>query len=392
MQCANGHEIAEHQKFCPECGVPVPPAETVSHVVEPTQILPPYSPEEALDAPEPAARHGWRSLPRAAKWSIVAAAVIVIVGSGTAAALLTDRSSEPGVSTWMCSGSTSDLLIQWPDTGAVINGTYQDAELTGTAPDQQVSTARGDVTGQLSGDALTINIDNKGDWYGSIRGNKMTLNIPEQNGTIQPATCQHSTLAAWNQTIANLGSQNASANASASAAAAQAQQQQDLANAQQTLATDVQQLASDAHTLDTDKTLAGDVQTARTDLTTEQQDGASEQSDSCSNLANDANTVSNDANTVSNDVATITNDTSSIADSLKNLELDLSTVLANITYVTAAGGTPQTDPTGPEAAGKRTVTDTQKALAWAAKQGQDLTTTSQSLDQQASNFADAHGC
>lgn len=395
MQCTNGHQLGEEQKFCSECGAPAVPDSAVDESVEHTQILPMYPPDPAWMPPQaPPPRGGWRGLSKGARWGLVVVAALVVLGSGTATALLATRSNttEPGVKTWMCTAGTTDLLLQWPDAGGTISGTYQESNLTGAAPDQQVSATRGDVTGQVSGNAVTINLDLRGDWYGSIHGNQMTLNVPTQDGTIQPLTCQPSTPDAWNQTVANLGSQGASANASASAAAAQQQQAQDLANAQQSLASAVQQLVSDSNSLETDKTLAGDVQTTKNDLATEQKDWNTEQSDSCSNISGDSSTVSGDASSVSGDISSLSGDTGSVGNSISGIQTDMSNVESDAASIQSQGGTPQVDSSPALATGTKAISDAKKAIAWANQQGTSLSNAAQAYAQQASDFANAHGC
>lgn len=393
MQCANGHELADQQKFCSECGAPAVPPAAIEPPVEHTQVIPPYTPDASWPPPTQQRPGPWARLPRATRWSLALATLVVLVGGGTAAALLaTSKNSEPGVSTWLCPGATSDVLIQWPGGDGTIQGTYETAQLSGTAPDQQVSTTRGDVTGRTSGSALTINMDDRGDWYGSIQGNSMTLNVPQENGVIESGTCRRSTISAWNQAVAGLSTQVTGANASASAAAAAAQQAQVLAGAQQALTSDVGTLHSDASSLDTDKTLASDVQAMKNDLATEQRDWVAEQNDSCSNLGGDASTVSGDASTVSGDDSGLSGDTDGITSDLSNLASDISSVQDDLAKVTNAGAPPETDPAQALAYAGKVTADTHKALSWAAQQGVNLTASSQSIAQEASDFASAHAC
>lgn len=394
MQCANGHDLTDQQKFCPECGAPavLPPLEDDS--VEHTQILPMNPPNPAWMPPQEPPGGDRKGLSKQARWGVVAAVAIVVLGGGGATALLATRSNttEPGVSTWMCTAGTTDLLLQWPDAAGTINGTYQESTLTGTAPDQHVSATHGDVTGQVAGNAITVNLDLRGAWYGSIHGNQMTLNIPIQDGTIQPLTCRPSTTAAWNETVASLGSQGASADASASAAAAQQQQAQDMANAQQSLASAIQQLATDSTSLETDKTLAGDIQTVKNDLATEQKDWAAEQTDSCSNISGDASTVSGDASSVDGDISSLTGDIDTINNSISAIQTDVSNIQSAAASVQSHGGTPQVGPSTALAAGAKAIADAKKAIAWATQQGNNLNNAAQAIAQQASDFANAHGC
>src|SRR5262245_3727109 len=61
-------------------------------------------------------------------------------GSSTAAPT---PAAEPGVTTYLCQFSNEDLLLQWNASDEYLSGTYQDATISGTAPQEQVNTNRG---------------------------------------------------------------------------------------------------------------------------------------------------------------------------------------------------------------------------------------------------------
>jgi hypothetical protein len=76
--------------------------------------------------------------------------------------------AEPGVDSYLCSGNTSDELLQWRDSGGYLSGTYQYANLSGQAPAEQVSSNSGNLTGTLSGTAITMSVGLSQDLYGSL--------------------------------------------------------------------------------------------------------------------------------------------------------------------------------------------------------------------------------
>jgi hypothetical protein len=98
-----------------------------------------------------------------AAWPFVGkvAAVAVaaaVVGGGTAATVLSTTNSEPGVQTYLCPGTMTDLLLQWRQAGSDLAGTYQQARLTGSAPSEQVSASQGGLSGTLDGQAITLSV------------------------------------------------------------------------------------------------------------------------------------------------------------------------------------------------------------------------------------------
>ena len=71
---------------------------------------------------------------------------------------------------YLCSGTTSDELLQWRDSGGDLSGTYQYADLSGQAPSEQVSSSSGNLTGTLDGTAITMSIGLSQDLYGTLSG------------------------------------------------------------------------------------------------------------------------------------------------------------------------------------------------------------------------------
>jgi hypothetical protein len=56
--------------------------------------------------------------------------------------------AEPGVSTFLCQSSSWDDLLQWRDSSGYVSGSFQEAQLSGQAPSEQVSPVRGAYPGR----------------------------------------------------------------------------------------------------------------------------------------------------------------------------------------------------------------------------------------------------
>ena len=95
-------------------------------------------------------------------WIAATIGLFVVAGCGGVSGVVYGHPSatgaaEPGVSTYLCSGSTTDMLLQWRDSSGSLSGTFNYANLTGTPPGEQVSTDSGNVSGTVDGSALTLN-------------------------------------------------------------------------------------------------------------------------------------------------------------------------------------------------------------------------------------------
>jgi hypothetical protein len=282
--------------------------------------------------------------------------------------------AEPGVSTYLCSGSTSDELLQWRSSGGYLSGTYQYADLSGQAPQEQVSSNSGNLSGTLDGTAITVSIGLSQDLYGTLSGGQLTLNVPQQDGTIQAATCNQATVNDWNSAVASLNSQAGSDNKAQASASAAAATQQQIAALQSGLQSDVTTLAQDAARLDGDNSLAGDVQAMKNDLGTEQKDYATVQNDTCSSAGGsretDASTVDTDASTVDTDQSTVQTDISSLQNN--QVSSDISKVQGDVSQLKSLGASPDTDPSAALAAGNKALKDMASAIAWAQQQASAL--------------------
>lgn len=338
---------------------------------------------------------------------LAAVGVVAAGAAGASAAVATGYANtpgEPGIATYMCSGRSSDMLLQWRDSSGDLSGTYENAGLSGQAPTETVSSGSGGLSGTVAGTAITLSVGLSQPLYGTCSGSQLTLNVPQQDGTIQAGTCTQATISQWNNTIASLNGTASSDNntalqqqaqASSAAAQQQAQQQHDqqVSQAQQSLSGDVSTLASDAGTLNGDKSLGGDITTMKNDYQTGQNDWDTEQSDSCSNFSSDSTTVDSDATTVDSDLTTLHSDIQTLqSGDIQSVQTDLSNVQFDLSTLSGLGATPDTNASPAIAAGNQALKSAANAITWANQNGNSIDTQAHALATTADSFANSHGC
>jgi hypothetical protein len=308
---------------------------------------------------------------------------------------------QPGVTSYLCTFSDGDMLLQWNSANGYLSGTYQDAALSGTAPQEQANTSQGDLSGTTTGSGgITLSIGTA-TWYGTIDGSSATVNVPQSDGSIQPVTCDQAGVSEWNSAVAQLSGQVTSDNnttqqaqASESAAAAQAQQ---ISNAQQSLASDVSALQGDTSTLNTDTSLAGDVTEMKQDYQTGQNNYRTEQTDyqegGCSQADGDADTVGGDADMVGGDLDTLNGDIEDLqAGDIQSVQTDLSNVKTDLSTIQSLGVTRGVSSTTAITDGNQALTNAASAISWAQGQGKTIDSEAQALATTAQNWASQHGC
>jgi hypothetical protein len=346
--------------------------------------------------------------PSAAKFAGVAVLV-----AGSAAAFVTTQghsgnsgAAEPGVSSYLCQFSDGDILLQWNTSDNSVSGTYQDATLGGSAPSEQVDTAQGDLNGTTNGSGITLNLANFGTsaWYGTISDSVVTLNVPQQNGSIQPTTCDQSNVDGWNKAVSSLNGQVTSDNNTASQqqaqASASAAQQQALSSAQQSISTDVTTLENDSNALNTNKQLGSDINQMKQDYGQEQADYQTEQSQgSCSDgsMGGDEAAVSADSSAVDADLSALQSDiqslqTSSGGDGIAGVQADIAAVNSDLSTLKNLGVTPAVDASGALTAGNKAVSNANAAVTWATGQGKTIDGEADQLATTAQTWETQHGC
>ena len=331
----------------------------------------------------------------------VAALSIVLLIAGCGGIIPVGHSSathstdaEPGLNSYLCSGSTSDELLQWRDSDGDLSGTYQYANLSGQGPSEQVSSSSGNLTGTHDGTAVTMSIGFSQDLYGTLSDGQLTLNVPQQDATIKAVTCRQASIDDWNKAIGALNSQAGSDNQQASQAQAQASHDQAVSNAQSSLSGDMTSLQGDASSLEDDNTLAGDVNTMKQDYQGEQNDWQTEQQDAGScGVSGDAGAISGDASAIAGDRSALQADIGSLqSNGMTSVKTDISTIRSDVSAIRNLGATPSVDPSGAIAAGNKALTDAQNAINWATGQGKRIVTEANSLSNTAQSFANSHGC
>lgn len=313
--------------------------------------------------------------------------------------------AEPGVTTYLCRFTSGELLLQWNASNGYISGTYQDATISGTAPQEQVNTSQGNLSGTAGGSGgITLHIGTD-TWYGNVSGSSVTLNVPQTGGSIQPVTCAQAGVSDWNSAVSQLNGQVTSddntalqqqAQASSAAARQQAQQQhaRQVGQAQQSLSSDISTVESDSSTLNNDKSLAGDISAMKSDYGTEQKDWQAEQADSCSNASYDASTVSYDANSVNYDLNSLNYDIQSLQGNsgIAGIRSDISAVNSDVSTLQNLGASPAQDPSGALSVGKTAISNANAAIQWATQQGNSINSQAKQLSTTAQNWVNQHGC
>jgi len=289
------------------------------------------SDEQGAGAPESSPRRKrshlwWWALPAVVLVLLVSVGGILIGvhGSGNQAASLHVRSATatttpPVGNGYLSSSSTAAIFIQWNQSGDSVSGTAQDDSITGTPPNETLSTNTITVAGQQNGSTISLSFAGNTEEFGTIAGGSFTLNFPQSDGSLAPVTFQQSSTSAFNSAVATL---NASIAQDNQTAAEQAQ----IAKEQSIINGDVQAVDGDISTLNSTSfsndlaPLAGDVSKAATDLASSQQEaqtangeqGAVNQCDDAGTSEDDAGYVQDDAGSVDDVASQVENDASSV--------------------------------------------------------------------------------
>jgi predicted nucleic acid-binding Zn-ribbon protein len=306
------------------------------------------------------------------------------------------------MTTFICSGGSSAELLQWQDNNGYLSGSYEYSSISGQAPQEQVSSNSGGLSGTLNGNAISLTIGLQQPLYGTLDGSQLTLNVPQSDGSFQAGTCNSGSLSDWNSAVQALDSQVTSDNstalqqqAQASSAAAQQEHVQQVSNAQQSLSNDVSTLQSDSSSLNSNTQLASDINQMKTDYQTEQNDWQTAQTQgSCSDgsLGSDVATVSSDSATVDSDLASLQSDVTSIQDSLSGIQTDISNVNSDLSTLQNLGATPGIDASGALAAGQKAISNANAAIQWANGQGNGIDGQAHQLATTAQNYESSKGC
>ena len=134
--------------------------------------------------------------------------------------------SVPGVAAWLYTSNVSLAFIQMQeDAAGDIGGTEYGVAISGTAPAERVSVTPTTFSGQIVGNAVTLNILDHTD-YGTVSDSVLTLNVLQTDGSIQPVVYKRASPTDYNAALAALtaaaGTDNAAENQRQANAKAQA--------------------------------------------------------------------------------------------------------------------------------------------------------------------------
>jgi len=219
---------------------------------------------------------------------------------------------------------------------------YQDS-VSGTAPNETVSSNPDSFTGTLSGSQLTLNFsDLSVAVFGDIKGDTVQVEMPQSDGSLVEDTFSRATPSQYDQALVALNTTADEDNAASETATSIAQVATSIAQAQQqaesNIAQDASTVADDISGLSSDEpTLAGDVQTASSDLHTEGGALATVLSDEKGvvseakqypsgeegQVCDDANQAGDDASQVADDATQVEDDATQVTDDLGTVESDV---------------------------------------------------------------------
>ena len=353
-------------------------------------------PQNAYQRPPPAARHhSWLLL------LVLAGAAFAILGGAGYMVWTAPSRGGMQLSSYLCpggSGALGAVLLRWPKGGAgVASGTYREAKITGTAPDEQLSTWGGAFSGHVSRSGVSFDLGGGVQLRGKPAASLLTLDMRQRDGTIQPVACKKAGMAEWNGAVADLKAAVSKDNRQAAQqqqlaarerAARQAQEAarkaQEATPVQTRLAHDIATLWRDASALDHDTSLGNDIQAMKNELATEQGDLAAERHSSCNDgkAADDAGTVNGDLGTVQRRVSVL---------KANSVPGDLTAVRNDVRTLQNLGAAPGAGPSAAIAAGQQSLSNLVGAISWAQQEGQALNHQAQQIAAQESRLPNS-GC
>lgn len=234
------------------------------------------------------------------------------------------------------------VFIQWSQSGNNLSGSAQVEALSGSPPNQSVSTNTISVSGQLEGSTITLSFSGGTKVFGTLSGGAFTVNFPQSDGSLAPVTFTAATATQFNQALANLQGNTGSSNQSAAQAETVASEQQLIDKAAAAVKADISNLENDSGTLASD--LGGfshDLAQAQTDLATTAQAERiviteSKNGTDPNQVCSDSDTVQSDADTVGSDGDAVSSTADSVAGDISTLRSDISGIQPDFAYLWGA--------------------------------------------------------
>jgi hypothetical protein len=299
------------------------------------------------------------------------------------------NSSQPNASlanAYLDTGSGWVNYIQWNTSGS---GSLTDDTISGTAPDEQISSDQTPITVYVNGSEVTF--DGLNPQNGTLANGTLALQVLAPDGTLGTDTFAPATQGEFNQSVAQLQAQVQSDNNSAVQASASASQATSVSQAQQSLGNDATSLGSDTSTLNNDTSLAGAISQMKTDYQAEQSEWQTVQADSCSSMGGDADDVGGDAIDVGGDLDSEQGDVDSLqGGDIQAVQTDLTDVQNDLSTLQGLGATPGTSSSAAIAAGNKALTSASNAISWANGQANTINSNAQGLATTATNYANVH--
>jgi len=276
------------------------------------------------------------------KLMVVGALCLALAGCGTMEHPFGQPASPGGNSqpdaslanAYLATGSNWVNYLQWSNQGV---GSLTDDTLSGTAPDEQVSSSQTPLTVSVNGSEVTFSGLTPD--TGTLASGTLTLQVLDPDGTLGTDTFTPATQDQFNQAVVALQNQAASDNSGAVQASASASQASASAAAEQQAQTDLATVQGINFTSDL-SSLANDVTQTNTDLGTVKSGAANGQGASCSNadtVESDFDTVTSDTDTVTSDLGELANDISTARGEISALQGDVSVPGASAAITSAQG-------------------------------------------------------
>jgi len=259
--------------------------------------------------------------------AIALAAVIAIAGCGGPAAVsgsgnASQAPNAQAANAYLATGSGWVNYLQWDSTGT---GTFTADTITGTAPDEQVSSQQTPITASVNGSEVTFGGLQQD--TGTLANGTLTLQVlDQQTGMLGTDQFSPATQDQFNQAALKLSQQAGSDNSAAVQQQQQASQASANAASEQQAQTDLATVQGISFTSDLSG-LNGDVTTANNGLGTVKSDATHGQGQDCGNadtVEGDFDTVTGDSDSLSGGLDGFTNDVSGARSAIGTLQSDLS--------------------------------------------------------------------
>jgi len=112
-----------------------------------------------------------------------------------------------GMTIHLCLGNNQAELLKWRNHGGGLSGTFEYVWMSGHAPSEAYNSISSDLSGTLTGTAITLNLGFSHPLRGRLNGGKFSLNVPQPHGTTKTLICQPASMADWNSATAAIVNQ-----------------------------------------------------------------------------------------------------------------------------------------------------------------------------------------